>query len=341
MKKGEQERDVMVKDVNGQILRDGVEVRRRRAGYFEQVLNVADVMEANINVVDNWRTPILRDLNGRAISLVDVREAVNEMKFGKAPGLDGFPVECLKKEAVLKWLVGLLKVSFDMGVVPMDWRGACIVPLYKGKGDKCECSNSGGISLLSVVGKLYGRVLIERVRVGIECAIGEKQCGFRQGRGCIDQVFAVRHVCEKYLAYGKDVFWAFMDLEKAYDTIDRHDTWQMLIVYGVVGKLFKAVQSFYVDRTCVRLGNVVSEWFPVNVGLKQGCVMSPWLFNVYMDGVVREVNVRVLGKGLELLSANGGRFEINQLLFADDTALVADSEENLCRLVSELGKVCE
>ena len=87
----------------------------------------------------------------------------------------------------------------------------------------------------------------------------------------------------------------------------------------------------YLDsRACVRLENDVSEWFPVNVGLKQGCVMFPWLFMVYMDGVVREVNVRVLGKGLELLSANGGRFEINQLLFADETALVADSEKKLC-----------
>ena len=61
---------------------------------------------------------------------------------------------------------------------------------------------------------------------------------------------------------------------------------------------------------------------PVNVGLRQGCVMSPWLFNVYTDVVVREVNTMVRGKGLELLSVNGGRFEINQLLFADDTALV-------------------
>ena len=92
--------------------------------------------------------------------------------------------------------------------------------LYKGKGDKCECSNSIGISLLSVVGKLFGRVLIKRVRAGTECAIGEEQCGFRQGRGSMDQVFAVRQVCEKYHANGKDVFWAFMDLEKAYDTID-------------------------------------------------------------------------------------------------------------------------
>ena len=92
----------------------------------------------------------------------------------------------------------------------------------------------------------------------------------------MDQVFAVRQVCEKCLANGKDVFWAFMDLEKAYDTIDRHGMWQMLRVYELGGKLLKAVQSFYVDgRASVRVGNYVSEQFPVNVGLRQGCAMFP------------------------------------------------------------------
>ena len=78
----------------------------------------------------------------------------------------------------------------------MDWLGACIVPLYKGIGAKYEYSNSRGISL-SVSVKLYGRVLIKRVRAGTVCAIGEEQYGFRQGRGCIDQAFAVRQVCER------------------------------------------------------------------------------------------------------------------------------------------------
>ena len=157
----------------------------------------------------------------------------------------------------------------------------------------------------------------------------------------MDQVFVISQVCKKYLANGKVVFWAFMDLKKAYDTVDRHVMWQMLRVYVVGEKLLKVVQSFYKDsRARVRVGNDASEWFPVNVGLRQGCVMSPWLFNVYMDGVVREVNVTLLGKGLDLLNANGGKFEINQLLFADDTALVADSEK-LCRLVSDFGSVCE
>ena len=69
--------------------------------------------------------------------------------------------------------------------------------------------------MLSVVGKLYGRGLIKRVRAGTKCARWEKQCGFRQGTGFMAKVFAVRQVCEKYLANRKDVFWAFMDLEKA------------------------------------------------------------------------------------------------------------------------------
>ena len=120
----------------------------------------------------------------------------------------------------------------------MDWRGVCIVPLYKGKSDKCDCSNSRGISLLSVEGKLYGRVLIKRVRDGTESAIGEQQCGFRQSRGYMDQVFAVRQVCEKYPANGKCLFRTLMDLEKAYDRIDRHGVLQMLRVCGVGGKLF-------------------------------------------------------------------------------------------------------
>ena len=158
----------------------------------------------------------------------------------------------------------------------------------------------------------------------------------------MDQVFAVRQVCEKYLANGKGVFKAFIYLEKAYDTIDRHGMWQKLRVYGVQGKWLKAVQSFYVDsRACVGEGNDVSGWFPVNVRLSQVCLMSPWWSNIYMDGVVREVNVGLLGKGLDLLRANGDRFEINQLLFTDDTALVADSQVKLCRLVSEFGRVCE
>ena len=88
-------------------------------------------------------------------------------------------------------------------------------------------------SLLSAVGILYGRVLIDIIRTRTDGLLGEKQCGFRIWRGCVDQLFVVRQLCEKFLAEGKDLFWAFMDLEKAYDRVDRDALWQVLRLYGV------------------------------------------------------------------------------------------------------------
>ena len=79
----------------------------------------------------------------------------------------------------------------------------------------------------------------------------------------------------------------------------------------------------------------------MRVGLRQGCVMLPWLFNLYIDGVVREVNARALGRGLKLVVGNDNEWELNHLLFADDTVVVEDSERTLCQLVTEFGRVCE
>ena len=107
----------------------------------------------------------------------------------------------------------------------------------------------------------------------------------------------------------------------------RDAMWNALRVYEIGGRLLRGVKSLYVgSKACVRVGNEVSEWFPVRVGLRQGCVLSPWLFNLYIDGVVREVNARALGRGLKLVDGNDNEWELNQLLFADDTVVVADSE---------------
>ncbi len=114
-------------------------------------------------------------------------------------------------------------------------------------------------------------------------------------------------------------------------------------LYGLGGRLLKAVKSFLCvnSRVCIKVGNGVSDWFPVRVrvGLRQECVISPWLFNVYMDGVVREVNARMLGRGLSLVNADGRERKLSQLLFADDTTFVADSEGTLRQLVEEFESV--
>ena len=131
-----------------------------------------------------------------------------------------------------------------------------------------------------------------------------------------------------------------MDLEKAYDRVDRQGLWECLRMYGIGGRLLEAVRSFYRGSTAkVRINGNCSESFEVAFGLRRGCVMSSWLFNINMDGVVREVKAEMLERGVKL-RRNGREWEVGQLLFADDTALVADSSEKLRRMIESFTRVC-
>ena len=161
------------------------------------------------------------------VSINEVLEAVRRLKCGKASGVDEIKAEYLKSGGYVcaEWMVRLFNVCMSSGRVPKEWKIGCIVPLYKGKGDPLECKNNRGISLLSVPGKLYGRILIERVVENSEGQVGEEQSGFRKGRSCADQIFVLRQLCEKMKEKEKRVWVAFMDLEKAYDRVDRDALW--------------------------------------------------------------------------------------------------------------------
>ena len=123
------------------------------------------IRQADIVAVVGVQVPLMGEENEREITREEVKSALNEMKGGKAPGMDGVRVEMLKEGGVtvLEWLVSVFNLSFILSIVPVDLVIACMVPLYKGKGDVHECSNFRGISLLSVVGKVYGRLLINRI----------------------------------------------------------------------------------------------------------------------------------------------------------------------------------
>ena len=344
IKKGRIHLSGNIKDRNGSMLTGKKEVEDRWKEYFEDLLNVRMGNECNITALGRHGIGSERVDVDEDISDEEVRVAIGRMKSGKSAGLDGVCVEMLKKggEVIVEWMVRLFRICMSKGEVPDDWKRACIVPLYKGKGEKSECKNYRGISLLSVPGKVYGRVLIERVGKRTDGQLGEEQCGFRRGRGCVDQIFTVKNVCEKYLEKGKELYVAFMDLEKAYDRIDREALWKVLQIYGVGGKLLNAVKSFYAgSRACVRVGREEGGWFSVDVGLRQGCVMSPGLFNVYMDGLLRELKTRVLERGAEMIGEGDEVWNLVMLLFADDAALLADTLEKLRRLVEEYGNVCE
>ncbi len=129
-------------------------------------------------------------------------------------------------EIVIDWMVWIYNLVWEQRRVPEAWSKAIIVPLYKGKGKREECNNYRGISLLSVPRKIYGGILNERVMKITDKSVGAEQGGFRKSRGCVDQIFAVKILVEKYyLEKDRKLFAAFMDLEKAYDRVDRKGLW--------------------------------------------------------------------------------------------------------------------
>ena len=342
-RQGVEVKEECVKDGNGNVLSEGSEVCERWKEYFDGLLNVSESGRAEITARPGMNVRVFEKADVD-IGINEVLGAVSRMKGGKASGVDEVKAEYLKYGGYMcaEWMVRLLNVCMSSGVVPNEWKTGCIIPLYKGKGDPLECKNNRGISLLSVPGKVYGRILIERVIENSEGQIGEEQSGFRKGRSCADQIFVLRQLCEKMKQKKRRVCIAFMDLEKAYDRVDREAMWQVMRIYGIGGKVLRGIMSFYDDgRACVRVGGKVSDSFEVKMGLRQGCVMSPWLFNIFMDGVVREVYSRVNGMGVKMSVGGEEEWVLSQLLFADDTALVAESAEQLQCLVSEFGRVCK
>lgn len=138
----------------------------------------------------------------------------------------------------------IVNVAWKAGYVPEDWRKALVIPVHK-KGSKTQCTNYRGISLLSIPGKVYARILDSMVRGITEAMVVEEQGAFRNKRSCVDQMFTVRQLGEKIIEKNKRMVMVCVDLEKAYDRVDREMLSQVLESYAVGGRPGRAVNSLY------------------------------------------------------------------------------------------------
>ena len=137
---------------------------------------------------------------------------------------------------------------------------------------KCLQELHGRISLLSVPGKAFGKILNDRMRSTTEGKIMEEQVGLRPRRGCVENVFVIRQLAEKMLERGKRLYAALLDLEKAYDRVWRAGLWEALKQYGVKGRLLRTVQGLYKDsEATVKVGEEIADWFEVQREVRQGC----------------------------------------------------------------------
>ena len=153
-------------------------------------------------------------------TIAEVKAAVKSLKNGKAPGIDQITAEMIKAggDILLQRLHVLLTCIWDTEYVPSAWKKAIVVPILK-KGDSRECKNYRGISLLSIVGKVFTKIIQSRLQKHCEQSCREEQAGFRPNRGCIDQIFALRQLVEERVRCGRRTVVVFIDFKSAFDCI--------------------------------------------------------------------------------------------------------------------------
>ena len=219
----------------------------------------------------------------------EISKAIDQLRRDKAPGVCNITTELLRDTGVSTkvWLHRVISTVWEQESIPQDWKKAIIIPIHK-KGDRKECGNSRGISLLSVPGKVLTRVILNRIGKIIDERLRDNQCGFRPGRGCSDQIFTLRQLIEKNREFGRDIYISFIDFSQAYDSVWREGMWELLGKYGVDHKLIRILKNLYEGiMACVRIEGENTEAFDVKTGLRQGCILSPTLFNITLDYIMR------------------------------------------------------
>jgi hypothetical protein len=294
---------------------------------------------------------------GGDITFEEMKKAVSQMKNGKAAGVDGIPAEVWKfgGEGVLRVLHSFCEKVWREEVSPQDWKDAMVCSLYKSKGDRSECGNYRGISLLSTAGKAMARVLTNRLMDEGYHLIPESQCGFRRGRSTVDMMFCARQVQEKCIEQRVGMHAVFIDLTKAYDTVNREGLWLVLRKFGFPEKMVSVIRSLHEGtRAAVVMSGGQSEWFEIRNGLRQGCVLAPNLFSLFIAAVMLEafegleiaegegvyVKYRADGKH-KLMNVTGlaartktAKALVLDMMFADDMKIV-------CHTVEALQRACD
>ena len=272
----------------------------------------------------------------------EVKKAINRLKVDKATGIDGISAEMIKTggDAVLCFLTKLFNTLFSKGLYPKEWSKAIIIPIYK-KGDPENTDNYRGVSLLSIVSKCYTTILNTRLYSWLEDndMLSDSQAGFRRNYSTVDQIFNLYSIVQKCLnKKGRKLYTAFIDFKKAFDSVRHNKLLDYIKNQGVRGKFFSSLKAMYNSLvSCIRANCEFSEFFDCPVGVRQGCVLSPTLFSVFINQLADHMNEK--GKhGIQLLP---GIMELFILLFADDVVLFSTSPAGLQNQLNILKTCCD
>jgi hypothetical protein len=334
-KRGKREEALCMKDENGELTVNPKEVLSIWMEYFEKLMNVStNDGGIDLNSSDECDSVEEQDEQGQeeqddqrqeeqeleevGISEAEVERAIREMRNGRSPGIDNITVEMIKAagEIGTKWIHRIILNVWKQKRIPEDWRKGIIVPIFK-KGDRKACNNYRGVTLMCQCAKLYEKIIEFRLKRSIENNLREEQCGFRAGRSAIEAIFTIRQIMERRWESGEVMHMVFIDLEKAYDRLPRRKVWECLKKRGVSNSLTDRIQSTYEKNvSCVQTNVGRSEWFEVREGVRQGSVLSPSLFLIVMDELLRAVE-------------KNENMDSRTLIYADDILIWGESREEI------------
>merc|ERR1712035_203667 len=199
-----------------------------------------------------------------------------------------------------------------------------VVPIWKGKGDRQDCNNYRGITFLSVPGKVLAHVLLMRIRSQLLKYQRPEQSRFTPGKSTTDRILALRVLLERRLEFRQGLLSVYVDLKKAFDTVHRETLWDILRLRGIPARIIDLMTGLHSGtESVVKCGGDISNSFPVNAGVRQGCVLAPSLFNTCMDWVMGKVADQ------SHCGASISNSKISDLVFADDAVIFAESLEVL------------
>ena len=263
----------------------------------------------------------------RMITVSEILEAVKNLKRDKSAGsdflLNEYFIESI--DILSSHICDIFNAILDSGFFPEKWTEGVIVPLHK-KGDKNDANNYRGITLVSCLSKIFTSVLNKRIVTfcNDNNVISDAQFGFQKGKSTVDIIIILSSLVQKYLNENKRLYCVFVDFKKAFDCVYRNALWLKLYKQGIQGKLLRIIRDMYQKvKSCVKSCNTYSEFFEYSVGLRQGEVISPIMFSLFIEDIELMLQDK-FNSGLQI-----NDMLLILLLFADDMVILGNTPEDL------------
>lgn len=320
-----------IEDKDGKLIYDDDMIAKRWKEYLEQLYS-GNCVNLSIEEEDE----ITEDDMGATIMEEEFEKALRDLKGKKAPGVDNIPGELLKKsgDKLKKELYNLVCNIYKTGELPKDFVKCIIVPIPK-KSNARSCQQYRTLSLVCHASKIVTRIIMKRIEKQIDENLSDDQFGFRKGVGTREAILALRQVIEKQMKKGKPTFLAFVDLEKAFDNVNWNVLFSILRQTGINFRERRLVYNIYKQETGIVCCGNKEETAHIRKGVRQGCSLSPCLFNIYVQKAID----RVREEFVTGVNIHGDK--VDMIRFADDIALITENEEDLQKILCKMDKIME